>query len=92
MTKSSYETTRPSLSDIKADVLGAGFHLLSGAGGDLKQLVQQAANRLMGDAYVCREENDALATRVKALEMQIAKKPAKTGAKTPVRKTSKARK
>ena len=92
MNKSTFETTRPSLSGIKEDLLGAGFHLLSGAGGDLKQLVQQAANRLMGDTYVCREEYDALAARVAALETQNAKKPTKTGAKSVAPKAKKVRK
>jgi len=71
-------------SGMKDDILGAGFHLLSGAGGDLKLLIQQAVQRLVGDNYVSREEYHRLAARVDRLE---GKNPAKTAkSSTPVKK------
>jgi hypothetical protein len=76
-----YKTTRPSMAGLKEDILGAGMHLLSGAGGDLKLMVQQAVKSVIGDAYVSRKDYDALLKRVAALEAHSGKKPAKTAAK-----------
>jgi len=71
------------------DVLGAGFHILSGAGGDLKLLVQQAVARLMGDAYVSRQEHEALAARLEALETRLGKKPSKSTKSKPAKRPRK---
>jgi hypothetical protein len=59
---------------IKEDILGAGFHILGGAGGDLKLLVSQLAGRVLADQYVTRAEYEALLARLAILE---GKKPAK---------------
>ncbi len=53
---------------VGEDILGAGMHILSGAGGDLKTLVQQAVQRIVGDTYVSRVEYDELMKRVSMLE------------------------
>jgi len=73
---------------IGEDILGAGFHILSGAGGDMKMLIQQAVQRVMGDAYVSRAEYEALLARVNTLESGKAK----TGTKTSKSAASKASK
>ncbi len=82
------KSTRPSIADIKEDILGAGMHFLSGAGGDLKQMVQQAVKSVIGDAYVSKKDYDALAKRVAALEGQSGTKPSKSAAKKPASKTA----
>lgn len=71
---------RNTSSKFKEDILGAGFHLLQGAGGDLKLLVQQVVQRLVGEDFVSREEYDRLQARVARLEAKTPEKPAKTGA------------
>ncbi|HCM83850.1 MAG TPA: hypothetical protein PKW15_03170 [Alphaproteobacteria bacterium] len=71
---------------IKEDILGAGFHILSGAGGDVKLLVQQAVQRLVGEGFVSRAEYDQLSQRVRQLE---AAKPSKTQAVRAGRATAK---
>jgi len=84
---------------IGEDILGAGFHILSGAGGDVKQLIGQAVARMIGDAYVSRAEYEELLARVAVLEgkgkkatkpvAQAKKTPAKSASKKPIaRKTS----
>lgn len=65
---------------MKDDLLGAGFHILQGAGGDLRLMVRQAVERLMGEGFVTRAEYDRLAARVAALEGKTSKSP-KTQAK-----------
>jgi len=92
--------TTEKIRGIGEDILGAGLHILSGAGGDVKQLIGQAVARMIGDAYVSRVEYEDLLARVAALEdkgkkatkpsaAQAKKTPAKTVSKKPaVRKTS----
>ena len=81
------KTSRSSIAGIKEDILGAGMHFLSGAGGDLKLMVQQAVKNVIGDAYVSKKDYDALARRVAALEGKTVKKPVKTAVKAPLSKT-----
>ncbi len=81
--------TSQKFSGIKEDILGAGFHILGGAGGDLKMLVQQAVTRLMGEAFVSREAYERLAARVAALEGKTLKKPVKSSTKALKAKTGK---
>jgi hypothetical protein len=82
------KTSKGSFAGIKEDILGAGMHLLSGAGGDLKMLVQQAVERIIGDAYVSRKEYESLAARVAKLEQ----KPSKPASKKPKNTAKQARK
>lgn len=88
--------TSQKFTGIREDILGAGFHLLQGAGGDLKLLVQQAVQRMVGEGFVTREAYERLEARVARLEGKTAKKPTKTGlsAKKPAarKKPAKARK
>lgn len=87
----SHSSTRPSFSGMREDIFSAGVHLLSGAGGDIKALVQQAVQRMVGDAYVDRQSYESLLVRVEKLEAlhrkptsplkKQAKKPAKTSVK-----------
>jgi hypothetical protein len=86
------KTSTGKFAGIKEDILGAGMHLLSGAGGDIKQLIQQAVKSVIGEAYVSRQEYESLARRVAALEGKTGKKPAKTAAKKPASKAKPARK
>ena len=69
-------TAKEKFGGFGEDILGAGFHILSGASGDVKLLVQQAVARVVGDAYVSRAEYDDMLLRLAALE-KAAKKPAK---------------
>lgn len=84
MRASVQEKFRGLFSNGGEDILGAGFHILSGAGGDLKLLVQQAVTRVVGDAYVSRSEYESLAARLAKLE-------SKTGKTTPPTKKSTAK-
>lgn len=70
------------MAGIKEDILGAGLHLLSGAGGDLKLLVGQAVKTIVGDAYVSRAEYESLGRRLAELEKQLGKKPIKSSVRT----------
>lgn len=81
------QKNRPSISAIKEDIVGAGLHFLSGAGADLKQMIQQAVKTAVGTAYVSRKEYDALAKRVAALEGKKPAKTTKTAAKKPASKS-----
>jgi len=76
------EKIRQKLGGFSEDILGAGFHILSGAGGDVKLLVQQAVQRIVGDAYVSRAEYDGVLVRLAALEGKKASKVSKTSTKT----------
>ncbi len=74
------QKSRPKILDVGEDILGAGMHILSGAGGDLKMLVQQTVQRIVGDAYVSKAEYEKLLARVAALEGKN-KKPSKSAPK-----------
>ena len=82
-------STSQKFGGFREDILGAGLHILSGAGGDLRLALQQMMGRMMADQYVTREEYEGLLTRLEALE---GKKPIKAATKPAARKAAKAKK
>lgn len=90
-------STKEKFQGLREDVLGAGLHLLSGAGSDVKVLLQQAVQRLLGEGFVRREEFDSLLARLEKLEAAVQKNRATAPAsaapkakKKPVKSSGKA--